>query len=819
MPITGSQLVKLRQSGQTGSKEKVTGSQLVRSRTQPKQPTPQPTPQPSQNQLNLLKATGVALNVRGAVTNMLNTVKNIPTISSGAYPQAQVYGLKEANPVEPIVNYASRFSAAGTAMQGKLNELVFNSDNLTKSEKDLLISKDYIDDKGNIKAGKTLVETAKNTADIAMLFPQVFLPATFISKAISGAKVIKILGKTIPLAKVVEGALIGGTYSTLYTPNLEKVFTDDRVAGDASIRFFEGAALGAVINIGLEFIRNPVRDVAVIDPERVKANPDAYAPQAWKTLPPEQQQELKQLYLNAAKKYHTDMLYGSDDAFKLISKKYNQVDLEWFRKLNAASADDAIKMLGTAPKGAEILTAYRGEGSGLQKSVQKSGAGTMFGEGKYYSLSEQGASAFGKPVKESLNFKTNEILKLDSQQALQSYVNKALEAFPNEVKPENAISKLAQKEGYKAISGFDTLNVLPQKLGGVVPKTVKPKVDLVIAKNYVDFLQKNKSFVESESKKLENTTSYVTDMKTGEIHKVPDSLQNKIAAIESITEGDAGKGIWHLTSKESWGTVLERPTTKIGRDITEGDLPQLYDAMVAKTKIDFGTTAKTKLGGVKQMVIKERPKTVTTPKITQAEISRSTKVPKAVEIPKPKTVSVPREQLPVGGGEKTVTRLEARMKSTLDNLSQETIDKLGLTTAKTMHRPEQISAAAKIVTEDPYKAMRMLEGKEELPKDLLRNSLYVAMTNNPDLPLDLATKIAGQFSRRAGQEINILMEANKDSPVKHMSEVIRFREKAIEKKHGKSVDEAVKDEVKKLKKQVKPISKSKWLEFLDEIKC
>src|SRR3990167_8858288 len=181
---------------------------------------------------------------------------------------------------------------------------------------------------------------------------------------------------------------------------------------------------------------------------------------------------------------------------------------------------------------------------------------------------------------------------------------------------------------------------------------------------------------------------------------------------------------------------------------------------------------------------------------------------------------VPRSQLPVGEGKLKVSRLEARIKKSLDDVSEENIEKLGLSNYQQMNKKENIRKAAEYVTNNPREALDVLSGKVETPKGVLYNSVFIAMQNQAKGDVDLARKLASLQSTRYGQELSILTELDPDSPVRHMSEVVKIREKAFTKRHpGKSVKEVTDRVVSDIKKKVKVPDKYDWSHFLDSIQC
>lgn len=196
---------------------------------------------------------------------------------------------------------------------------------LTDFDRQLLEKNNYLDENGNIKKGKAAVETGKNILDLMIFFPQLYAGIEAIGIASTGGKTISIAGKSFSIGRVATGVVTSGTYNTLYTPNLENILTDPEVAGEAGREFLKGAGIGVLISLPIEYIR---------------------APKAPIKLTGAQEQELKEIYISLAKRYHPDSLVnGSDEAFKNIVKHYDAGDVEWMRKMNNATPEEAEKLL------------------------------------------------------------------------------------------------------------------------------------------------------------------------------------------------------------------------------------------------------------------------------------------------------------------------------------------------------------------------------------------------------------------------------------------------------------------------------------------
>lgn len=185
-----------------------------------------------------------------------------------------------------------------------------------------------------------------------------------------------------------------------------------------------------------------------------------------------------------------------------------------------------------------------------------------------------------------------------------------------------------------------------------------------------------------------------------------------------------------------------------------------------------------------------------------------------------KIIEVARGLLPVGEGKIKASRLETRVTDSLNNISQEQIDQLGLSAYNQMSKKENIASASEYVTNNPEEALKVLNGEIEAPKGILRNSIYVAMENLALDNVDLARRLASLQSTRLGQELSILTELNPDSPVTVMRDIIKIREEVFKKRYkGRNSQDVIKKEVEKIRKEIKIPDKVDWSKFLDEIEC
>ena len=94
------------------------------------------------------------------------------------------------------------------------------------------------------------------------------------------------------------------------------------------------------------------------------------------------------------------------------------------------------------------------------------------------------------------------------------------------------------------------------------------------------------------------------------------------------------------------------------------------------------------------------------------------------------------------------------------------------------------------------------------------------MQNEAIGDVELARKIASIGATRLGQEISILTEIDPNSPVKVMSDVIKIKEEAFNKRFGKQrKTEVTEKSVNELKKSVKKPDKYDWNSFINSIQC
>ena len=192
-------------------------------------------------------------------------------------------------------------------------------------------------------------------------------------------------------------------------------------------------------------------------------------------------------------------------------------------------------------------------------------------------------------------------------------------------------------------------------------------------------------------------------------------------------------------------------------------------------------------------------------------------------------VSVSRERLPVGAsegfastteGKTKVSRLEARVRGQLENLTEEQIDELGLSTFETLNKKDNIRKADIYLNKNGFdKGIEILKGERLAPKGILPESIFVSMYNQSKGDVELATKLASLAATRAGQGLSILTELDPTSPVKFIKELTQRKIEALGGKE--KVAERRKMEINKLKEEVKKTTPTKleWESFVEQITC
>jgi len=141
----------------------------------------------------------------------------------------------------------------------------------------------------------------------------------------------------------------------------------------------------------------------------------------------------------------------------------------------------------------------------------------------------------------------------------------------------------------------------------------------------------------------------------------------------------------------------------------------------------------------------------------------------------------------------------------------------------------QAEETAKLINEDYDRAIRIAMGQENAPGDLLPESVLIGVKNQAiksgdiELLINLATAEGGvaRESTVLGQRIKMLDEGLEDDAFRNIKKVVSERRNNYQKKTGKSVDKAIKQETDKIKEAIKKTAPKKddWLDFVNSITC
>ncbi len=328
---------------------------------------------------------------------------------------------------------------------------------------------------------------------------------------------------------------------------------------------------------------------------------------------------------------------------------------------------------------------------------------------------------------------------------------------------------------------------------------------------------KPKGIGEAFNQKYEPVGEYMNIVTKEGFNRAPSNLKKGVVELKNplIIETDWSPD-WKKTLSEKYGGLTRN-------ELSQAIKNDGYDGIITMIKEKNGEIHPSEVvnlnnlrtsPSVLQGGVKEGGKIVspTTKKVSGGEIEKP--------IVKPKTVEVPKEQLPVGEGKLKVSKLEARMKGVIGKATEKQIEDLGLSTYNEMNKKEQITKASQYVVNNQQEALDVLQGKKEAPKGIIPESIYVAMTELAKDDITLATKLSTLQATALGQRISILSEINKDNPVRLLNEVYKIREEQFKKRYGnKSVKEVSKKVAKTIKDKVKAPDKYDWSKFLDSIEC
>jgi len=117
----------------------------------------------------------------------------------------------------------------------------------------------------------------------------------------------------------------------------------------------------------------------------------------------------------------------------------------------------------------------------------------------------------------------------------------------------------------------------------------------------------------------------------------------------------------------------------------------------------------------------------------------------------------------------------------------------------------QRNMAEKLFENDPDLAMSIATGEDNAPKDVLPAAVYAKVceeaekSNNLDTMMRIANSLHNSEISAESQKLEF---RNPDSAIEKMKEVVNARREAFEKREGKTVNEAVQEEVENIKKSI-----------------
>lgn len=198
---------------------------------------------------------------------------------------------------------------------------------------------------------------------------------------------------------------------------------------------------------------------------------------------------------------------------------------------------------------------------------------------------------------------------------------------------------------------------------------------------------------------------------------------------------------------------------------------------------------------------------------------------------KKKTITVAENITPIGKEEEKVSRLEARVKGMLGDMTTDEAKEIGLTTYNRMNQEQDIKETTGFVLEDIDRAIRILRGAEDAPKGRLYGSIYVALHNiandRPELALQLAMGTAAQTQRstRAGQEISILQQIDPFSTLSLINELESYRIAtkgglfSNKDKGGAKIEKELAEIDRIIGKETSKADTDVFMKFIQDLKC
>ncbi len=140
---------------------------------------------------------------------------------------------------------------------------------------------------------------------------------------------------------------------------------------------------------------------------------------------------------------------------------------------------------------------------------------------------------------------------------------------------------------------------------------------------------------------------------------------------------------------------------------------------------------------------------------------------------------------------------------------------------------QQARAANEMVKKRLNESIEIAKGNRLPPEGILPEAIFTAVeeyaikTKDVTLLQDLAQSKLTTEATGMGQRIRLLAERVDNSPVGKMKEVVENRRKYIEEKTGKKESELTREELKKIKEEMRKSKPTKdaWIEFVNSIVC
>jgi len=385
------------------------------------------------------------------------------------------------------------------------------------------------------------------------------------------------------------------------------------------------------------------------------------------------------------------------------------------------------------------------------------------------------------------------------------------------------IIPVAEKKTQKIVEAKKTQTIIKTKKTQIVEESITEKKIKAIkdVKTAKSVLKNIRVELESSVAEAEGIAVIAEEQRAGLDTNNVAKLKRIVSLNKKFKEGDI-ETIRNSKSKDLVNSVIEN-VQEVHPEMSEQeafdfamDLPTKADEK-GRTPSIVALEKKEKILRKHLDQLKEKQKELSLKE--DAELSSEWQKALSIQEELTKIIKVPSAKLPVGEGKTKVSRLEARVKNKLGNLSEAEIEELGLSTFKQVNKKENIAKASAYVAANPNEALRVIKGEIDPPKGVLVNSVYVALHELGATDTDIATKIASLGATRMGQEISVLSEILKDSPVAMMESIVKTRIEAFEKRTGKKVADKIKSEKKKLKEDLKAPNSRQWDTFLKEILC